>query len=336
MIVLGIETSCDETAVALYDNSKNEILAHELYSQVNLHAQYGGVVPELASRDHIQKLLPLLDTCLQKAKIKKEDIDGIAYTAGPGLIGALMVGAALAKSLSFAWNKPSIGIHHLEGHLLAPLLEPQKPNFPFIALLVSGGHTLLIKVNNLGAYELLGDTLDDAAGEAFDKTAKCLGLPYPGGKALSELAQNGEARFKLPIPMGNSNNLDFSFSGLKTAARQLIEKESQNALLSHQQKCDLAASFEKAIITSLVHKALAATKKTGLKRLVISGGVSANRLLRNQLNEAQNKNLEVFFPRLEYCTDNAAMIALVGALYLQKGLTDQNLEIQTFARKSIC
>lgn len=330
MIVLGIETSCDETAVALFDPAQG-ILNHQLYTQIPLHAQYGGVVPELASRDHLRKLLPLVDASLKAAKITHDKITAIAYTAGPGLMGALMIGAALAKSLAFAWNKPAISVHHMEGHLLAPLLEETKPAFPFMALLVSGGHTLLIEVNALGNYKILGDTLDDAAGEAFDKTAKLLGLGYPGGKALAELAQKGTARFKLPEPM--PQDLDFSFSGLKTAVRLLIDKESP---LTDQTRADIAASFENVMIKSLTHKAINAMRLTGLKRLIVSGGVSANQHLRHQLTEAAKEyKFQVFYPRLEYCTDNAAMIALAGALRLQKGLQDQDLSINTFARKSL-
>jgi N6-L-threonylcarbamoyladenine synthase len=330
MIVLGIESSCDETAAALYD-STHGVLSQELYTQIPLHAQYGGIVPELASRDHIRKLVPLIDATLNQAKISAKNIDGIAYTAGPGLAGALMVGAAVAKSLAFAWNKPCIGIHHMEGHLLAPLLEAIKPEFPFVALLVSGGHSLLVQVEKLGAYQLLGDTLDDAAGEAFDKTAKLLGLPYPGGKALSELAQQGQARFKLPEPM--PQHLDFSFSGLKTAVRLLIEK---NSPMDAQTRADIAASFEAVMIKSLTKKALDAMKLTGLKRLVISGGVSANQKLRYHLDKlAASEHFQVFYPRLEYCTDNAAMIALTGALYLQQGLKDQDTSINIFARRPL-
>jgi N6-L-threonylcarbamoyladenine synthase len=326
MIVLGIESSCDESAAALYDSHRG-ILSHALHTQIPLHAQYGGVVPELASRDHVRKLLPLVDQAINQAKISPKEIDAIAYTSGPGLIGALMTGAALAKSLAFAWNKPALAIHHMEGHLLAPLLESNKPAYPFIALLVSGGHTQLMRINSLGNYQILGDTLDDAAGEAFDKTAKLLGLPYPGGKALSMLAQTGTARFKLPKPM--PQNLDFSFSGLKTAVRLLIEKEQP---LTQETKADIAASFEKVITQSLTDKAINAIRLTGLKRLVVSGGVSANKSLRATLDQgAKEYHFEVFYPRLEYCTDNAAMIALVGALRLEQGFQDSDSSINTFA-----
>ena len=334
MLVLGIETSCDETGVALYDTKKG-ILAEALHSQIKLHAAYGGVVPELASRDHIHKLLPLIDALMQDSGCAREDIDGIAYTAGPGLLGALMVGAALAKSLAFAWGVPAIGVHHMEGHLLAPMLEAPKPEFPFVALLVSGGHTLLIKVTALGAYEILGDTLDDAAGEAFDKSAKLLGLPYPGGKALAELAEAGVARFKLPLPLARQDTMDFSFSGLKTAVRLLVMQETtlNDGMLSLQQKRDIAASFEQVMVQSLCQKALKALKITGFKRLVISGGVSANQQLRSTLKKLeQEAQFQVFYPRLEYCTDNGAMIALVGALKLAQGMQDTDMSINTLAR----
>jgi N6-L-threonylcarbamoyladenine synthase len=330
MKVLGIESSCDETGVALYDGERG-VLSHQLYTQIPLHAQYGGVVPELASRDHIRKLLPLVDAAFNEAKLTPQDLNGIAYTAGPGLIGALMTGAALAKSLAFAWNKPALAVHHMEGHLLAPLLETDKPAFPFVALLVSGGHTLLIEVKGLGQYQILGDTLDDAAGEAFDKTAKLLGLPYPGGKLLAELTTQGTPSFKLPEPM--PDNLDFSFSGLKTAVRLLIEKQQP---LTEQSKADIAASFEAVMVKCLTHKAVNAIKLTGLKRLVVSGGVSANQRLRAALNKAaQEYKFQVFYPRLEYCTDNAAMIALTGALYLAQGKQDCDLSITTFARRPL-
>lgn len=330
MITLGIESSCDETGVALYDSARG-ILSQQLYTQIPLHAQYGGVVPELASRDHLRKLLPLLDAALKEANISSEQLDGIAYTAGPGLMGALMTGAALAKSLAFAWNKPALGVHHMEGHLLAPLLEDKAPTFPFLALLVSGGHTLLIKVTALGQYEILGDTLDDAAGEAFDKTAKLLGLAYPGGKMLAELALQGQIRFKLPEPM--PQGLNFSFSGLKTAVRLLIEK---NTPLADATKADIAASFESVMVKSLTHKAIEAIQLSGLTRLVVSGGVSANKNLRLAFNEAAAQHhFEVYYPRLEYCTDNAAMIALTGSLYLEQGRRDADLAIETFARRAL-
>lgn len=325
MKILGIETSCDETGVAIYDTEQG-LLAHTLYSQIKLHAEYGGVVPELASRDHIQKLLPLVVECLNQAKILKEHIDGIAYTAAPGLIGALMVGAAFGKSLAYAWGIPSLAVHHMEGHLLAPFLEENKPEFPFVALLVSGGHSQLIEVKALGDYTLLGETIDDAAGEAFDKTAKLMGLPYPGGKELAMLAAQGIPRFKLPLPMAKKDSLDFSFSGLKTATRLLIEKEGL------KEKGNIAASFEAVMIESLVSKSLRAIQKTNYKTLVVSGGVSANTLLRKKLQEAAAKQgFQVYYPRLEFCTDNGAMIALVGAL---KFATDQtrDLVIEVHAR----
>lgn len=332
MKILGIETSCDETGVALYDTEQG-LLAHTLYSQIKLHAQYGGVVPELASRDHIQKLLPLVTECLQQAQLSKSDIDGIAYTYAPGLIGALMVGAAFGKSLAYAWEIPSIAVHHMEGHLLAPFLEVHQPTFPFVALLVSGGHSQLIEVKALGEYMLLGETIDDAAGEAFDKTAKLMGLPYPGGKELAMLATEGTLRFKLPLPMARKDSLDFSFSGLKTATRLLIEKELVNN--EAQTRADIAASFEAVMIESLTSKSIRALQKTGHKTLVVSGGVSANTLLRQKLNAASKKQgFQVFYPRLEFCTDNGAMIALVGALKFASGCT-QDLVIEVAARSPI-
>lgn len=343
MKILGIETSCDETGVAVYD-TKQGLLADTLYSQIKLHAQYGGVVPELASRDHIQKLLPLVEKCLQEAKTSKEDIDGIAYTYAPGLIGALMVGAAFAKSLAYTWSIPSVPVHHMEGHLLAPFLEAQQPSFPFIALLVSGGHTQLIEVKAIGEYQLLGETIDDAAGEAFDKTAKLLGLPYPGGKYLAELAEKGVARFKLPLPMAKKDSLDFSFSGLKTAARLLIEKElhhpspelrSTSPARGEVIKADIAASFEAIMIESLTRKSLYALEKTGHKTLVVSGGVSANKKLREKLADLSKKyGIQVYYPRLEFCTDNGAMIALVGALKFENA-KQFGLEIEVYARKAM-
>lgn len=337
MKILGIETSCDETGVALYD-LKQGLLAHALYSQVALHAEYGGVVPELASRDHVQKLLPLVEQCLATAKVSRDDITGIAYTFTPGLVGALMVGAAFAKGLAYAWNIPSIPVHHMEGHLLAPFLEDVHPAFPFVALLVSGGHTQLFAVKALGDYALLGETIDDAAGEAFDKTAKLLGLPYPGGKYLADLAKNGQARFKLPLPLAQKkDSLEFSFSGLKTAARLLIEKEllpldPNNAAVKDQVRADIAASFETVMIESLIQKSLRALKKTGYTTLVVAGGVSANHNLRKRLQqEVLNQGLAVFYPRLDFCTDNGAMIALVGALKYASDHT-RNLSIEVRAR----
>ena len=320
MKILGIETSCDETGVAIYDTERG-LLAHTLHSQIALHAQYGGVVPELASRDHIQKLLPLVEQCLQDAKVKPTDISGIAYTYAPGLVGALMVGAAFAKGLAYAWNIPTIPVHHMEGHLLAPFLEDEKPNFPFVALLVSGGHTQLIDVKGIGDYTLLGETMDDAAGEAFDKTAKLLGLPYPGGRELAKLAESGTPCFKLPLPLAKKDSLDISFSGLKTATRLLIEKEKGC-------DADIAASFEAIMIESLTKKASRALEITGYQTLVVSGGVSANTRLREAFKQM---GITVFYPRLEFCTDNGAMIALVGALKFQQDQT-YDLAIQVNAR----
>ncbi|NWG86146.1 MAG: tRNA (adenosine(37)-N6)-threonylcarbamoyltransferase complex transferase subunit TsaD [Hydrogenophilaceae bacterium] len=311
MRVLGIETSCDETGLALYDTEAG-LLAHALHSQVAMHAEYGGVVPELASRDHIRRALPLLKQVLAEAGADLAGIDAIAYTQGPGLAGALLVGASLANGLGLALGVPTIGIHHLEGHLLSPLLSDPKPEFPFVALLVSGGHTQLMRVDGVGRYELLGETVDDAAGEAFDKTAQLLGLGYPGGPALARLAEQGDAyKFKLPRPMLNSHNLDFSFAGLKTAALTLVRKEGPAAA------ADIAAGFQEAAVEVLAAKCLAALKQTGLKRLVVAGGVGANRSLRSRLDaEAEQKRFEVFYPPLALCTDNGAMIAFAGAMRL--------------------
>ena len=316
MLVLGIETSCDETGIALYDTTRG-LLGHALHTQVAMHADYGGVVPELASRDHIRRVLPLTQRVLREVCVTLQDVDGIAYTAGPGLAGALMVGASIGASLAYALKIPAIGVHHLEGHLLSPLLCDPAPSFPFIALLVSGGHTQLMQVNEIGHYELLGETVDDAAGEAFDKSAKLLGLGYPGGPALAKLAAHGDAlRFKLPRPMLNSGDLNFSFSGLKTAVLTVTKKEA----LDDQGRADLAASTQAAIVDVLAEKSLQALAQTGAKRLVVAGGVGANQRLRERLTrEATKKNLEVFYPALEFCTDNGAMIALAGALRLQAG-----------------
>ncbi len=314
MLVLGIETSCDETGLAIYD-SETGLLAHTLYSQVALHADYGGVVPELASRDHIRKILPLLDKLLDDAGIKKDDLEGIAYTAGPGLMGALMVGGALATALSFALGIPVIGIHHMEGHLLAPMLEDNPPSFPFVALLVSGGHTQLVSVNAIGDYQLLGESVDDAAGEAFDKTAKMLDLDYPGGPVLAALADKGQIdRFDFPRPMTDRPGLDFSFSGLKTFTRNLIDHNRGDDVLPDQQcVSDICAGFQEAVVDTLIIKCQRALKQTGLKTLVIAGGVSANRRLRHKLEMLlKRENCEVFYARHEFCTDNGAMIAFAG------------------------
>lgn len=317
MLVLGIESSCDETGIALYDSERG-LLAHTLHSQIAMHAEYGGVVPELASRDHIRRIVPLLRDTTGKAGIALETIDAIAYTQGPGLAGALLVGCAFAEALSLALNKPTLPVHHLEGHLLSPLLSRDPPRFPFVALLVSGGHTQLMRVTGVGQYETLGETLDDAAGEAFDKSAKLLGLPYPGGAALSILAERGDpARFKLPRPMLHSGDLSFSFSGLKTAVLNLVR---QHADADEQFKADVARAFQDAIVEVLVKKSLIALKQSGLKTLVVAGGVGANRQLRQQLNrEAEKRRFRVHYPELEFCTDNGAMIALAGALRLQSG-----------------
>src|SRR3954465_14821990 len=316
MLVLGVETSCDETGVALYDTGAG-LLGHIVYSQIALHSEYGGVVPELASRDHVRRLLPLVRQLLLQTSRVLGDIDGIAYTMGPGLAGALLVGASVSASLGFALGVPVIGVHHLEGHLLSPLLAEPKPGFPFVALLVSGGHTQLMKVNAVGQYELMGESVDDAAGEAFDKTAKLLGLPYPGGPALAELAESGNPKqIKLPPPMIASGDVNFSFSGLKTAARMLLNAEQG----SPQNKADIAAAFQSAIIEVLVAKAIDAVSQAGLDRLVVAGGVGANRRLRQALTQqAQMRGYKVFYPPVELCTDNGAMIAFAGAQRLVSG-----------------
>ena len=318
MLILGIESSCDETGIALYDSAAG-LLSHALHSQVAMHAEYGGVVPELASRDHIRRVVPLLREALAGACKGLDDVDAIAYTRGPGLSGALLVGCAFAEALAVALDKPTIPVHHLEGHLLSPLLSATPPTFPFVALLVSGGHTQLMKVTGVGEYELLGETLDDAAGEAFDKSAKLLGLPYPGGALLSKLAEQGDlAAYKLPRPMLHSGDLDFSFSGLKTAVLTLVRE--QGADLSETFRANAARAFQEAIVEVLVKKALKAMKQTGLKQLVVAGGVGANKQLRSTLNdEAKRKRFQVYYPELEFCTDNGAMIALAGCLRLQAG-----------------
>lgn len=316
MRVLGIETSCDETGIAIYDQQQG-LLSHVLYSQIPLHADYGGVVPELASRDHIRKTIPLIKQALAEAGCDAASIDGVAYTAGPGLAGALLVGAAIGRSLALAWGKPALAVHHMEGHLLAPMLEETPPQFPFLALLVSGGHTQLVGVEGIGRYELLGESIDDAAGEAFDKTAKLMGLDYPGGPLLAKLATQGDAKkYKFPRPMTDRPGLDFSFSGLKTAAANVIAKEGN----SPQVQADIAASFQQAVVDTLVIKCERALQQTGYKRLVIAGGVSANTSLREQLAQLLKRHGgEVFYPRKEFCTDNGAMIALAGYYRLAAG-----------------
>ncbi|MCL2898340.1 tRNA (adenosine(37)-N6)-threonylcarbamoyltransferase complex transferase subunit TsaD [Brenneria tiliae] len=316
MRVLGIETSCDETGVAIYDTQAG-LLANQLYSQVKLHADYGGVVPELASRDHVRKTVPLIQAALREADLTAGDIDGVAYTAGPGLAGALLVGATVGRALAFAWNVPAVAVHHMEGHLLAPMLEDNPPGFPFVALLVSGGHTQLISVTGIGEYRLLGESIDDAAGEAFDKTAKLLGLDYPGGPMLSKIAQAGDAaRFTFPRPMTDRPGMDFSFSGLKTFAANTIRNNGDD----EQTRADIARAFEDAVVDTLAIKCRRALDETGFKRLVMAGGVSANRALRQRLGEMMAKRGgAVFYARPEFCTDNGAMIAYAGTVRLQQG-----------------
>ena len=340
MNVLGIETSCDETGVAVYGDAGG-LLAHRVYSQVALHAEFGGVVPELASRDHVRKLIPLMTAVIADAGLTGEDIDGVAYTAGPGLVGALLVGASVGRSLAWAWEVPALGIHHMEGHLLAPLLEPDPPPFPFVALLVSGGHTQLVEVRGIGSYRLLGESLDDAAGEAFDKTAKLLGLPYPGGPELARLAESGDPdRYRFPRlvmdrtgrvisaraikilalrPMMDRPGLDFSFSGLKTFALNTLHNEDDDA----QTHADIARAFEEAVVDTLVRKCLRAVDQTGIDTLVLAGGVSANRRLRARVDAAMvERGGRSFYPRPVLCTDNGAMIAFAGWLRLNAGQAD--------------
>jgi N6-L-threonylcarbamoyladenine synthase len=360
MLILGIETSCDETGIALYHTGRG-LLAHALHTQMAMHEEYGGVVPELASRDHIRRVLPLVSEVMQRAGASLQDLDAVAYTQGPGLAGALLVGTSIANALAFTLNIPALGIHHLEGHLLSPLLASNPPRFPFVALLVSGGHTQLMRVAAVGEYELLGETLDDAAGEAFDKTAQLLGLGYPGGPALAQLAAEGRAdRYKLPRPMlepmHKTGNLDFSFSGLKTAVlllvRQTLKQERrgeepegqerqgqepqgqerqgpqqavQDLRLAQRDRADIAAAFQEAIVDVLVAKSLYALEQTGLNQLVVAGGVGANRRLRERLDRAaRERGHAVFYPEFEFCTDNGAMIALAGALRLGAGLPDSS------------
>lgn len=320
MLILGIESSCDETGIALYD-SEQGLLAHQLYSQIEVHAEYGGVVPELASRDHIRKALPLIRESLKEAGKQISDIEGIAYTRGPGLVGALLVANGLAHALAWSMNVPVIGVHHMEGHLLAPMLEDESPEFPFVALLVSGGHTQLVRVDGIGEYELLGESLDDAAGEAFDKAAKMMGLPYPGGPALSALAEQGDVtQFKFPRPMTDRPGLDFSFSGLKTAVRTQILESAVDGVLADQVKADIASAFQQAVVDTLAIKCRRALQQTGLNRLIIAGGVGANKQLRAKLKELTKKlGGDVYYPRPEFCTDNGAMIAYAGCQRLIAG-----------------
>ena len=328
MRVLGIETSCDETGIAVYDSDRG-LRAHIIYSQTEIHAQFGGVVPELASRDHVRKAVPLIEEVLANATLTGADIDGVAYTKGPGLAGALLIGAMLGRTLGFAWGVPSIGVHHLEGHLLAPFLEPTPPSFPFLALLVSGGHTELVKVAGLGQYKIIGDTLDDAAGEAFDKTAKLLGLGYPGGAALAKLAESGDSnRFHFPRPMTDRPGLDFSFSGLKTFALHTVQEHG----LDEKTKADIARAFQDAAVETLVMKCQRALQETGYSSLVIAGGVGANSALREALHAlCKKRNVSLYFPRLEFCTDNGAMIAYVGCQRLMAG-EQEELSVEVYPR----
>jgi N6-L-threonylcarbamoyladenine synthase len=333
MRVLGLESSCDETGVAVYD-SEQGLLAHVLYTQIALHAEYGGVVPELASRDHVRKLLPLINEVMAASGSAASDIDGIAYTSGPGLVGALMVGASLGRSLAYAWNVPAIGVHHMEGHLLAPMLEANPPQYPFVALLVSGGHTQLVKVDALGEYELLGESIDDAAGEAFDKAAKMLDLDYPGGPQIAKLAEQGVAgRFKFPRPMVDRPGLDFSFSGLKTATLTTVNANKlENGLPDDQTCADIAHAFQAAVVDTLVIKCKRALEQTNMKTLVIAGGVSANKKLREELDASLAKiGAKVFYARHEFCTDNGAMIAYAGCQRLLAG-QQEGLAINVKAR----
>lgn len=329
--VLGIETSCDETGIALYD-SEAGLLGHRLYSQIAVHNEYGGVVPELASRDHVRKTLPLISEVLAEAGLEKSDIDAVAYTSGPGLVGALMVGSCIGRSLAYGWKVPAIGVHHMEGHLLAPMLEPSPPEFPFVALLVSGGHTQLVQVDAIGQYSLLGESLDDAAGEAFDKAAKMLDLDYPGGPEVAKLAEGGQMdRFKFPRPMVDRPGLDFSFSGLKTYTLNTVAEHALDNGLPDDQTCaDIACAFQEAVVDTLTIKCRRALQQTGFKTLVIAGGVSANTRLRQQLEKALAKiGAKVFYARHEFCTDNGAMIAYAGCQRLMAGQSaDLSITVQ--------
>jgi N6-L-threonylcarbamoyladenine synthase len=332
MLVLGLETSCDETGVALYDSERG-LLADALFSQIDLHRAYGGVVPELASRDHVKRMLPLIRQVLAEADCAPTEIDAIAYTAGPGLVGALLVGASCAQALAFAWDIPALGVHHMEGHLLAPMLEEQPPEFPFVALLVSGGHTQLVRVDGIGQYQLLGETLDDAAGEAFDKTAKMMGLNYPGGPEIARLAVQGTAgRFSFPRPMTDRPGLEFSFSGLKTSALNTWQHCKNAGDDGEQTRCDIALAFQQAVVETLTIKCKRALKQTHLKRLVIAGGVSANKALRDSLEKMLGElKGQVFYARPQFCTDNGAMIAYAGCQRLQAG-QHESLAISVQAR----
>ncbi len=331
MQILGIETSCDDTGVALYDSERG-LLAHKLHSQIDIHARYGGVVPELASRDHIQKILPLIKEIMSLANVACKDINGVAYTAGPGLIGALLVGATIGRSLGFAWDIPTIGVHHMEAHLLSPMLEENPPDFPFVALLISGGHTMLVQVEKFGEYQVLGESLDDAVGEAFDKVAKMLGLPYPGGPALAALAEQGDPkRFYFPRPMVDRPGLEFSFSGIKTFTLNTLREYGDD----QQTKADIACAFQNAIVDTLIIKCKRALQRTGLKWLLVAGGVSANQALRASLKDMSEENdVEIIYPRLEFCTDNGAMIAYTGCQRLLMGYKD-NLFIKVYPRWQI-
>lgn len=333
MRILGIETSCDETGIAIYDEEQG-IMAHKLYSQIAVHADYGGVVPELASRDHVRKTIPLIKEVLAEANLTPKDLDGVAYTAGPGLVGALLVGCSIGRSLAYGWNLPAVPVHHMEGHLLAPMLEDEVPEFPFVALLVSGGHTMLVRVDGIGQYELLGESVDDAAGEAFDKTAKLLGLDYPGGPVLAKMAESGvKGRYKFPRPMTDRPGLDFSFSGLKTATATAIKKEiAENGAMDEQTHADIAYAFQEAVVDTLAIKCKRALKQCELKRLVIAGGVSANTELREKLAQITQKvGGKVYYPRPEFCTDNGAMIAYAGMQRLKSGV-DSDLTFKATPR----
>jgi len=328
MRILGIETSCDETGVAIYDDEKG-LISHQLYSQIKLHSDYGGVVPELASRDHVKKAIPLIKAAMKEANCTSGDIDGVGFTAGPGLMGALLVGSTIGRSIAYAWNVPAIAVHHMEGHLLAPMLEDNPPEFPFIAVLVSGGHTMMVEVKGIGDYCILGESIDDAAGEAFDKTAKLMGLDYPGGPVLAKLAEKGTpGRFKFPRPMTDRPGLDMSFSGLKTFAANTISANDND----EQTRADIAYAFQDAVCSTLVIKCKRALILTGLKRIVIAGGVSANRQLRQDLGKlATSVGGGIYYPRTEFCTDNGAMIAYAGMQRLKSGETS-GLAIQATPR----